>query len=83
MVISLGRSIYYQEKGAAGVIDISPFTCMNGIICEAVYPRVSRELDDFPMRVFYFDGIQASLESDIEIFMELARNYAEKRNNGR
>ena len=24
-----------RPKGAAGIIDISPFTCMNGIVCEA------------------------------------------------
>jgi len=75
MVISLGKTLWYYEKGAAGVIDISPFTCMNGIVCEAVYPRVSREHHDFPIRVFYFDGLRGSAESDVEIFMELARNY--------
>ncbi len=79
MVISLGKALWYYERGAAGVIDISPFTCMNGIVCEAVYPRVSREHHDFPIRVFYFDGLKASAESDVEIFMELARNYQVRR----
>ncbi len=75
MVISVGKSVWYQEHGASGVIDISPFTCMNGIVCEAVYPRLSRDLNGFPIRVFYFDGLKQSLETDMEIFMELARNY--------
>ena len=79
MVISLGKALWYYEKGAAGVIDISPFTCMNGIVCEAVYPRVSREHDRFPIRVFYFDALQGNAESDVEIFMELARNYQERK----
>ncbi len=83
MVISVGRSIWYHEKGAAGVIDISPFTCMNGIITEAVYPRLSKDLDGFPMRVFYFDGLQTDLESDVEIFMELARHYHTNRQAGK
>jgi predicted nucleotide-binding protein (sugar kinase/HSP70/actin superfamily) len=78
MVINLGRSIWYWQKGAAGVIDVSPFTCMNGIVCEAVYPRVSKELGGFPMRVFYFDGLQSNLDSYVEIFMELAKHYAHK-----
>lgn len=76
MVLNVGKAIWYQEKGAAGVIDISPFTCMNGIVCEAVYPRVSEHLNQFPIRIFYFDGIQANVDSDVEIFMELANNYA-------
>ncbi len=75
MVMSMGKTLWYHKKGAAGVIDISPFTCMNGIITEAVYPRVSRDHDGFPIRVFYFDGLKTDVESDLEIFMELARNY--------
>ena len=75
MVMSMGKTLWYYEKGAAGVIDISPFTCMNGIITEAVYPRVSRDLGGFPIRVFYFDGQQSDIEGDLEIFMELARNF--------
>ncbi len=78
MVMSMGKTLWYHKKGAAGVIDISPFTCMNGIITEAVYPRVSREHDNFPIRVFYFDGVQSNVEADLEIFMELARNYQQR-----
>ena len=79
MVLSTARTIWYHRQGAHGVIDISPFTCMNGIVCEAVYPRLSKDLGDFPVRVLYFDGLQSNFESDIEIFMELARNYQKKR----
>ncbi|NOY61400.1 MAG: hypothetical protein GXO75_21005, partial [Calditrichaeota bacterium] len=79
MVMSVGKAIWYHDKGAAGVIDISPFTCMNGIITEAIYPHVIRDLDGFPIRVFYFDGIQSSVGSDVEIFMELAKNYMHKK----
>ncbi len=78
MVMSMGKALWYHKKGAAGVIDISPFTCMNGIITEAVYPRVSREHDNFPIRVFYFDGVQSNADADLEIFMELARNYQKR-----
>ncbi|MDI6809459.1 MAG: hypothetical protein QME66_10830 [Candidatus Eisenbacteria bacterium] len=79
MVLSVGKSIYLYEKGADGIIDISPFTCMNGIVCEAVYPVLSRDHDGIPVKVFYFDGTQSDLENDIEIFLELARNYRRKK----
>jgi predicted nucleotide-binding protein (sugar kinase/HSP70/actin superfamily) len=75
MVLSVGKSIYLYEKGADGIIDISPFTCMNGIICEAVYPAVSQAHDDLPMRTFYFDGVNTNLDRDLEIFLDLARAY--------
>lgn len=75
MVLSVGKAIYLYEKGVDAIIDISPFTCMNGIISEAVYPAVSRDHDGIPIRTFYFDGTSTNLENDLEIFMELARNY--------
>jgi predicted nucleotide-binding protein (sugar kinase/HSP70/actin superfamily) len=79
MVLSVGKSIYMHEKGADGIIDISPFTCMNGIVSEAVYPRVSADHENIPIRNFYFDGTQTDLENDLGIFMELVRNYHRKK----
>ena len=79
MVLSVGKSIYMYEKGADGIIDISPFTCMNGIVSEAVYPRVSADHENIPIRNFYFDGTQTDLENDLGIFMELVRNYHRKK----
>jgi predicted nucleotide-binding protein (sugar kinase/HSP70/actin superfamily) len=79
MVLSSGKSIYMYEKGADGIIDISPFTCMNGIVTEAVYPSLSHDLDDMPIRVFYFDGTQGDLERDVGIFLELARTYQRRK----
>ena len=79
MVLSVGKGIYMYGKGADGIIDISPFTCMNGIITEALYPKVSKDHEGIPMRTFYFDGTQIDLENDLGIFMELVRNYNRKK----
>jgi predicted nucleotide-binding protein (sugar kinase/HSP70/actin superfamily) len=79
MVLSVGKAIYMYEKGADGIIDISPFTCMNGIVSEALYPKVSKDHDRIPIRVFYFDGTQTDLENDLGIFMELVKNYHRKK----
>ncbi len=79
MVLSTGGSIYFYEIGADGIADISPFSCMNAIITEAVYPKVSREHDGFPMRMFYFDGTQSDLDRDVGIFLELARTYKRRK----
>src|SRR5262249_44326686 len=72
MVLNVGTVVYLAKKGAAGVIDISPFTCMNGIVCEALYPRISRDLGGIPIRNFYFDGTQSVLDRDLGVYMELA-----------
>ncbi|MBN2013394.1 hypothetical protein JW960_28950 [candidate division KSB1 bacterium] len=79
MVLNVGKSIYLYNKGADGIVDISPFSCMNGIVCEVVYPQVSKAHNNFPIRSFYFDGNQSELDRDVGIFMELAKNYMRKK----
>jgi predicted nucleotide-binding protein (sugar kinase/HSP70/actin superfamily) len=79
MLLSVGGSVYFYHKGADGVVDISPFTCMNGIVCEAVFPSVSRDHDGIPIRNFYFDGTQSDLDRDVGIFMELALTYRKRK----
>ncbi len=79
MVLNVGKAICLAKKGADGIIDISPFTCMNGIVCEAIYPRVSRDLGGIPIRNFYFDGTQNDLDRDLGVYMELARNYQRRK----
>jgi hypothetical protein len=48
---------------------------MNGIVTEAVYPKVSADHDHMPIRNFFFDGMQTDLDRDVAIFVELARAY--------
>ncbi len=70
MLVNIGKAIYLTRKGVDAILDISPFTCMNGIVCEAIYPRVSREHAGIPIRNFYFD---------LGIFLELARRYRRRK----
>ena len=79
MVLSVGKAAYLAKHGADGIIDISPFTCMNGIVSEAIYPQLSKAYGGIPIRNFYFDGTQSDLDRDLGIYMELARSYREKK----
>jgi predicted nucleotide-binding protein (sugar kinase/HSP70/actin superfamily) len=83
MVLSVGKAAYLAKHGADGIIDISPFTCMNGIVSEAIYPKLSKDCGGIPIRNFYFDGTQSDLDRDLGIYMELARSYREKKQNRR
>jgi len=79
MVMNAGRSTYLALHGADGIVDISPFTCMNGVVSEAIYPKLSREYGGIPIRNFYFDGQQSDLDRDIGIYLELVRSYRERK----
>ena len=75
MTLSVAKTVYLHGKGVDGVVDISPFTCMNGIVSEAVYPRVSRDHGEMPIRNLYFDGTGTNLDRDLGMFLDLARSY--------
>ena len=79
MVLTVGKSIYLQGKGADGMIDISPFSCMNGIVTEAVLPAVSADHERIPIRSFYFDSSSSNMQRDLDIFMELAGAYNKRK----
>lgn len=79
MLLSVGKSVYLFRKGVDGILDINPFSCMNGIVSEAVYPRVSRDCDGLPIRVLYFDGTHVDRRYELEIFMELVREYSSRK----
>ncbi len=83
MIMSVGKAVHYYKKGGDGVVDISPFTCMNGIVSESVYPRISSDHEDFPIRNFFYDGSAPDREADVEIFVELARTYQRRKKNTR
>ncbi len=83
MVLNVGKAVCLARRGVDGIIDISPFTCMNGIVCEAVYPRVSRDLGGIPIRNFYFDGTQSDLDRDLGVYLELARSYQRRKKHQR
>ena len=79
MALSVGKSVYLYNKGVDGIIDISPFSCMNGIVSEAVYHALARDHDDIPIRNFYFDASSSNMERDLDIFMELAESYRRRK----
>jgi len=80
MVLNAGKAIYLYNKGADGIIDLSPFSCMNGIISEAVYPSLSKDFNDFPIKSVYVDGsANKAMERDLPIFIELVKSYQSKK----
>ncbi len=83
MVLNVGKTACLAARGVDGVVDISPFTCMNGIVSEAIYPRLGRDLDGMPIRTFYFDGTQIDLDRDLGVYIELVRAYQRRKKHPR
>jgi predicted nucleotide-binding protein (sugar kinase/HSP70/actin superfamily) len=79
MVLSAGKVDHFFRRGADAIIDISPFSCMNGIVSEALYPRQSQEHAGIPIKNFYFDGKGGDRTHELEIFLEMARGYQRRK----
>jgi hypothetical protein len=52
---------------------------MNGIVSEATYPRISKDLGGIPIRNVYSDGTQSDLDRDLGVYIELARGYQRRK----
>jgi predicted nucleotide-binding protein (sugar kinase/HSP70/actin superfamily) len=83
MVLNVGTVPCLARRNIDGVIDIGPFTCMNSIVCEALYPRISRDLGGLPVRSLYFDGMPVDLGMELGIFMEISRAHKRRRTKDR
>ena len=79
MTLNTGKAVAFYHAGCDGIVDISPFTCMNGIVTEVIYPCVSRDHNNIPIRIFYFDGVPFDLDGDLEIFMEQVKAYKRRK----
>ena len=75
MVLSTGKVEFFFQKGVDGILDVSPFSCMNGIVSEALYPRLSQDHACLPIKNVYVDGSGRDLTTDLEVFLELTRTY--------
>jgi len=75
MVLAAGKADHFFRSGVDGILDVSPFSCMNGIVSEALYPRLSQDHAGIPIKNVYVDGTGRDLTSEVEIFLELARTY--------
>jgi len=75
MVLAAGKVDHFFRHGVDGILDVSPFSCMNGIVSEALYPRLRQDHAGLPIKNVYVDGTGRDLTSELEIFLELARTY--------
>jgi predicted nucleotide-binding protein (sugar kinase/HSP70/actin superfamily) len=76
-VLSVGKALEMAHVGAAGVINVMPFTCMPGNIVAAVLKRLRREVRDLPMLSVAYDGQRdSSLDIRLEAFAEQVKAFA-------
>jgi predicted CoA-substrate-specific enzyme activase len=79
-ILSIGKAIDFAGKGASGLINVMPFTCMPGTVVAAVMKRVRRDIDNVPFLNMAYDGLeQTNTVTRLEAFMYQAAQFHENR----
>jgi predicted nucleotide-binding protein (sugar kinase/HSP70/actin superfamily) len=75
-VLTIGKAIDLIEHGAAGIVNIMPFTCMPGTVSAAIARRVKERFPGIPWLDVAIDGTEGvNLETRLEAFMHQASCY--------
>ena len=75
-VLDVGKAVDYIAKGAAGIINTLPFSCMPGTMVSSVSALVRRDHGNVPWLNLTFDGQrQTNLKTRLEAFLFQARRF--------
>lgn len=78
-VLTIGKAIDFVSNGAAGIINVMPFTCMPGTVASALSKRVREDHGDFPWMDLPIDENEGvNLDTRLEAFMHQAVNADRK-----
>ncbi|RLA85353.1 MAG: CoA activase, partial [Deltaproteobacteria bacterium] len=75
-ILTIGKTVDYALKGASGVVNVMPFTCMPGTITTAILKRYRELNGNFPVLNISYDGQeQSDVLMRLEAFMYQVRQY--------
>ena len=79
-ILSMGKSRDFVRKGAAGLVNIMPFTCMPGTVVNSLFKRFREDHDNIPFLNLAYDGQEQShTRTRLEAFMYQVRQFGERR----
>ncbi len=73
--LTIGKAIDFINKGASGIINVMPFTCMPGTVVSALAKNLKEDYQNLPWLDLAIDGNEGvNLETRLEAFMHQAVN---------
>jgi len=75
-ILSVGKTIDFAKRGASGIVNIMPFTCMPGTIVSTLLKRYREENSNIPILNMAYDGQeQTNTLTRLEAFMYQAKEF--------
>jgi predicted nucleotide-binding protein (sugar kinase/HSP70/actin superfamily) len=75
-ILSLGKGLEFFERGARGLVNIMPFTCMPGMVVGALTNHLRSEASGMPAINLAYDGqSQTNTQARLEAFMYQVNNF--------
>ncbi|MGB8992391.1 MAG: acyl-CoA dehydratase activase [Desulfobaccales bacterium] len=79
-ILSIGKSRDFVRKGACGLVNIMPFTCMPGTVVNSLFKRFREEHDNIPFLNLAYDGQeQTHTRTRLEAFMYQVRQFKSRK----
>ncbi len=75
-ILSVGKSIDFIHKGASGIVNAMPFTCMPGTISSAIMKLIQNKYDVPVINVAYDGQGETNITTRLEAFMHQVKEYA-------
>ena len=80
-ILSVGKTIDFAKRGASGIVNIMPFTCMPGTIVSTLLKRYREENSNIPILNMAYDGQeQTNTLTRLEAFMHQAMEFQHRKN---
>ena len=78
-ILSVGKAIDFSSKGAGGIINTMPLTCMPGTIVSAVLKKCREGHHNIPLLNIAYDGQKESnTKTRLEAFVYQVKHYRER-----
>jgi predicted CoA-substrate-specific enzyme activase len=81
-ILSVGKTIDFAKRGASGIVNIMPFTCMPGTIVSTLLKRYQEENNNIPILNMAYDGQeQTNTLTRLEAFMYQTKEFQNRKKN--
>ena len=77
-ILTVGKSIDFIRKGASGIINAMPFTCMPGTVSSAIMTLIQNKYSVPVLNVAYDGQGESNTTTRLEAFMHQVNDYFQK-----